>query len=86
MQDTRHKWLVILLVSVAVVMIQAVIKSVPEFGFKIPDVIVYAIAGAGLVYAGILNLMSGTVSAKIFRSVVVVGVGIGLVYYILEKF
>lgn len=75
-----------ILVSVAVVMMQSVIKSVPEFGFKIPDVIVYAIAGAGLVYAGVLNLMSETVPAKLFRTGVVVGAGVGLVYFVVEKF
>ncbi|WP_313397417.1 hypothetical protein [Acinetobacter variabilis] len=86
MQDTGHKWLLMLLMSVAVVMMQAVIKSVPEFGVKIPDVVVYAIAGFGLVYAGFLNMLSGTVIAKLFRSLVVAGVGIGLVYFIVEKF
>lgn len=72
--------------SVAVVVMQAVIKSDPEFGVEIPDVVVYAIAGFGLVYAGILNMMSGTVTAKLFRNVIVAGVGVGLVYFILGKF
>lgn len=82
----KNRWLIILLAAVAVVVMQEMLKTTPELQIKIPDVIVYSIVGFGLVYAGYLSMLDGTVTAKIFRSVVVIAVAISVVIRIYDQF
>lgn len=85
----ENRWLIILLAAVAVVVMQEMqemLKTMPELQIKIPDVIVYSIAGIGLVYAGFLSMLSGTTTAKLFRGVVVIAVGISIVISIYAQF
>ncbi|MGC0986549.1 hypothetical protein ACTUSZ_19075 [Pantoea eucalypti] len=82
----ENRWLIILLAAVAVVVMQEMLKTMPELQIKIPDVIVYSIAGIGLVYAGFLSMLSGTTAAKLFRGVVVIAVGISIVISIYAQF
>ena len=81
---SRNRWLVILFFVMMIVVMQEMFKSMPELGFSIPNLIVYVAAALGLVYAGILNVLAGTVSAKLFRTfVLVIAVGL-LLFYILK--
>lgn len=82
----ENSWLIILLAAVSVVVMQERLKTTPELQIKIPDVIVYSIAGIGLVYTGFLSMLYGTIAAKLFRGVVVIAVAISTVIGIYAQF
>lgn len=81
----RNRWLLPLCVVLLVVTAQELVKAMPEFDFKIPDLIVYGIAGLAFIYAGFLNALAGTTTAKIFRVLVVVGIIAAVIWGIVEK-
>lgn len=76
----RNRWLLPLFVALIVVAAQELVKSMPEFYLKIPDLIVYVIAVLALIYAGFLNILAGTTTAKIFRGLIVVGLITAVIY------
>lgn len=76
----RNRWLIPLFASIMILTAQQIIKSMPEIGFTIPDMLIYAICGIGFIYAGFMNIVSGTTTAKIFRCFVVSGLIVVLVW------
>lgn len=81
----RNRWIIVLLVALMVLCSQEII-GILDAGFKIPDILVYAISGIALVVAGILNAMAGTTSAKLFRFLVVAVLAVALSWFLYEKF
>ncbi|ELW2866176.1 hypothetical protein QMI71_004578 [Salmonella enterica] len=69
----RNRWLIPLFSAIIILTAQQIIKSMPEIGFAIPDMLIYIICGIGFTYAGFLNVVAGTTTAKIFRYFVVSG-------------
>ncbi|CNM03684.1 hypothetical protein [Yersinia pseudotuberculosis] len=81
----RNRWLLPLFVVLIVVTAQELVKSMPEFNFKIPDLIVYGVAVLAFIYAGFLNALAGTTTAKIFRGLIVVGLIAAALWFLVEK-
>lgn len=81
---TRNRWVLYLFVALMVVSAQQVIESL-EMGFQLPNILIYIVVGVLLIYAGVLNALSGTTSAKIFRGLVVGGLIMAAIWFIFEK-
>ncbi|EKD1851902.1 hypothetical protein OQ664_003912 [Salmonella enterica] len=80
----RNRWVLFLFVALMVVSAQQVIELL-EMGFQLPNMLIYIVASVLLIYAGILNALSGTTSAKIFRGLVVGGLIVAAIWFIVEK-
>lgn len=80
----RNRWVLFLFVALMVVSAPQVIELL-EMGFQLPNMLIYIVASVLLIYAGILNALSGTTSAKIFRGLVVGGLIVAAIWFIVEK-
>lgn len=81
---TRNSWILYLLVALMLFISHQVIASL-GMGFQLPDLLIYIVTGVLLVYTGVLNVLSGTTTAKIFRGLVVVGLIAAAIWFIFEK-
>lgn len=80
----RNRWVLYLFVALMVVSAQQVIESL-EMGFQLPKILIYIVVVVLLIYAGVLNALSGTMTAKIFRGLVVVGLIATAIWFVFEK-
>lgn len=64
--------------------LQEILKSTPELQTKLPDVVAYPIVGIGLAYSGLLSMLASTVTAKLFRCMVLVAVGLSILLCFLD--
>nr|WP_241392369.1 hypothetical protein [Serratia entomophila]ULG11299.1 hypothetical protein 345p3_00009 [Serratia entomophila] len=80
----RNRWVLYLLMALMVVAAQQVIGSL-DMGFKLPDILIYIVSCVLLIYAGILNALSGTTTAKIFQGLVVGGLIAAVIWFIVGK-
>lgn len=80
----RNRWVLPLLMALMVVAAQQVV-SLLDMGFKLPDILIYIVSCGLLIYAGILNALSGTTTAKIFQGLVVGGLIAAVIWFIVGK-
>ncbi|EDQ3655465.1 hypothetical protein ZP73_003610 [Salmonella enterica subsp. enterica] len=64
----RNNWLLYVFAAFIVVSSQWIVATL-EIGFQLPDILIYVVACVLLVYGGFLNMLAGTTTAIIFRTV-----------------
>ncbi|ENR0741775.1 hypothetical protein ACETLI_004180 [Escherichia coli] len=64
----RNNWLLYVFAAFIVVSSQWIVATL-EIGFQLPDTLIYVVACVLLVYGGFLNMLAGTTTAIIFRTV-----------------
>lgn len=81
----RNRWLWPVFAVILVLAAQELVTSIPGIK-KIPDLILYGVAGVVFVYAGFLNAMTNTITAIIFRCLGIVGLIAWVIWFFIERF